>query len=55
MLILVSIPQAVSTVATYGMPLKRIDSLTVSIPQAVSTVATAGPRKPVFMELKIRF
>ena len=28
---------------------------TVSIPQAVSTVATAGPRKPVFIGLKIRF
>ena len=51
----VSIPQAVSTVATYHISQSLHDNHQVSIPQAVSTVATAGPRKPVFMELKIRF
>ena len=49
----VSIPQAVSTVATYNGEDDYMD--VVSIPQAVSTVATAGPRKPVFMGPKIRF
>ena len=53
----VSIPQAVSTVATYKKELNNaFDEIkTVSIPQAVSTVATAGPRNPVFMGPKIRF
>ena len=36
----VSIPQAVSTVATYGMEDGVIHAERVSIPQAVSTVAT---------------
>ena len=36
----VSIPQAVSTVATYVAYLLLKKSVTVSIPQAVSTVAT---------------
>ena len=50
----VSIPQAVSTVAT-GATHNVVIHGAVSIPQAVSTVATAGPRNPVFMGLKIRF
>ena len=36
----VSIPQAVSTVATEKTYIKEFESFTVSIPQAVSTVAT---------------
>ena len=52
----VSIPQAVSTVATIWVLFHHSKIAgTVSIPQAVSTVATAGPRNPVFMGLKIRF
>ena len=51
----VSIPQAVSTVATKANAIQWDAAQNVSIPQAVSTVATAGPRKPVFMGLKIRF
>ena len=43
MLILVSIPQAVSTVATYRNNISNKSYLSkVSIPQAVSTVATYG-------------
>ena len=36
----VSIPQAVSTVATRREETKKAKAFTVSIPQAVSTVAT---------------
>ena len=48
---LVSIPQAVSAVATQQGVMLRISRLSqeVSIPQAVSAVATAGSGKPVFM------
>ena len=52
---IVSIPQAVSTVAMDGTGRHADDDVTVSIPQAVSTVAIAGPRNPLFMGLKIRF
>ena len=38
----VSIPQAVSTVATASMYAKRVRTMQVSIPQAVSTVATGS-------------
>ena len=51
----VSIPQAVSTVATCLKYDLFDPEDQVSIPQAVSTVATAGPRNPVFMGPKIRF
>ncbi len=44
----VSIPQAVSTVATFFFYFILATVFDVSIPQAVSTVATAGSRKPVF-------
>ena len=46
---LVSIPQAVGTVATDSSFEYYTDLKQVSIPQAVGTVATAGSRKPVFM------
>ena len=49
---LVSIPQAVSTVATGKISLKAEVEWDVSIPQAVSTVATAESRKPVFMRFQ---
>ena len=48
----VSIPQAVSTVATEDVFGLHDYVGQVSIPQAVSTVATAGSRKPVFMRLQ---
>ena len=53
--LLVSIPQAVSTVATIEARPAVMNGFSVSIPQAVSTVATASPRKLVFMGLKNRF
>ena len=52
---MVSIPQAVSTVATLKLKLVAQEATKVSIPQAVSTVATAGLTKPVFMGLKNKF
>ena len=44
----VSIPQAVSAVATSLIEGHIYFHIKVSIPQAVSAVATAGSRKPVF-------
>ena len=49
----VSIPQAVSTVATRESAKMEGGAVSrVSIPQAVSTVATAGSEKPVFMRFQ---
>ena len=48
----VSIPQAVSTVATAPELVWQQPHHYVSIPQAVSTVATAGSEKPVFMRFQ---
>ena len=52
---IVSIPQAVSTVATSsrGIPLEKKSSWTVSIPQAVSTVATFRHKKPVSVHVSV--
>ena len=47
----VSIPQAVSAVATIYMVMTDVDTLLVSIPQAVSTVAT----RPKFNATTIHF
>ena len=47
----VSIPQAVSAVATKELNYKEVYVKTVSIPQAVSAVATAGARKSIFMRV----
>ena len=51
---MVSIPQAVSAVATTGKlgPHRTGAMVVVSIPQAVSAVATAGSRKPVFIRFQ---
>ena len=46
--LIVSIPQAVSAVATGKLAKMETTRGKVSIPQAVSAVATAGSRKPVF-------
>ena len=49
---IVSIPQAVSTIATIMFMFYYRIYNAVSIPQAVSTIATAGSRKPVFMRFQ---
>ena len=48
----VSIPQAVSAVATEHIISFICFKPTVSIPQAVSAVATADSKKPVFMRFQ---
>ena len=52
----VSIPQAVSTVATGEFYRARILSATVSIPQAVSTVATYTDKKDnIYANIELSF